>query len=157
DRRRLTRGDPHERRVRDRLDEAEAEQSRRLALGGAVLPTQEGSARRIADRQGAGEGGPRRLLGLAFRQAGLGRGDLAAGRCRVHAAREDRLVALLLRTEAQDVVAGEDVHRSARLVVADTDLVDEGARAAERGLEVAAPAGAAVEDRADLRNRLDVD
>src|SRR5262249_56593907 len=37
------------------------------------------------------------------------------------------------------------------------ERVDEGAGAAERRLEVAAPAGAAVEDRADLRKRLDVD
>ena len=50
-------------------------------------------------------------------------GDLAAERRRLDPGRKDGRRALLLRPEAQDVVAGEDVKRPAGRVVADADLV----------------------------------
>src|SRR5262249_50886610 len=102
-------GDRGERPVRDRLDQAESEERSRLALRGAVVSGPEAPARRVADRERRGEGGSRRLLLLAGRLLAARMGDLAAERRRLDTGGEDRHAALVLGTQAQDVVVREDV------------------------------------------------
>src|SRR5262249_35476411 len=140
----------------DRFDEAEAEQRRRLAFGGAVRAARKRAAGGIAYVECGGEGGAGRFFGLAGGPGAVRRRDLAAERGRLDAAREDGERSLRLGSQAQDVVAREDVERPAGRVVPDADLVDRAARSTEGGLEMAAPARAAVEDGSELRQALDL-
>src|SRR5262249_11280547 len=117
-------GDGVEGGIGDRLDETEAEQRRRLALGGTVRAARKRPAGGIADLEGGGEGGAGRLFVLAGGREAVRRCDLAPERGRLDAVREDGERSLRLRSQAQDVVAREDVERSAGRVVPDADLVD---------------------------------
>jgi len=153
--RRLVLGQLDQSLIRDRLDEAVAEERQRGAADDAVATVGEIRAGRIARRQVGVKGSARDLLLLAGRELAAGDGYLASDWLRRHPVGEDGRAALHLRTIAKHVIDGEALHRARSGVVAHPYFAGDEVAAAYRRLGMASPASGAVEKRAQLRHGLD--